>query len=213
LHYSSQKLLMQTLSENLKKSNNQIFITTHSHFVIEATDFKNIFVFNKNNNLGISRITNSKQFSESPSNILDEISNSLGLSKTELLNLKKLVVLVEGKRDKIFIETLCKRPDLKINLERTEFIIVRGQDKMDSYVKNDLITDFLELRVLMLLDNSPENIRRKERYQNDKKVEKKIRENIVDLILIEKIDILNYLDIDYVEKYCDLKKKFYRYTK
>jgi len=206
LHYSSQKLLMRTLCENLQKSNNQIFITTHSHFVVEETDFKDIFIFKKNNDLGISSITNSKKFKEDPSSILYELRNSLGLTKTELLSLSKVAVFVEGIRDKVLLETLCKRPDQNINLERIFFIIVQGQDKMDSYVKSDLITDLLELRIIMILDNSPENLKRKEMFQNDKKVNKKIRENIIDIIMLDKVDILNYLDLDTIEEYYGLNK-------
>jgi len=100
LHYSAQKKIMKMIKDNLEDSANQVFITTHSHFIIEDINFNDIYIFKKINNTGKTEISNLRNFKESPE-ILESLQSSLGLKKTDILNLIKLIVLVEGERDTV----------------------------------------------------------------------------------------------------------------
>ena len=204
MHVDAQRTIINKLKENLINSNSQVFITTHSESIIEDINFENIYIFYRDKNSGISKITNINQYSDN-SNILFELQRSLGLSKMQLLNYKKVAVLVEGKRDIVFIESLCKKPELKINLERILFIPVNGQENMDHYIKSDLIANFLGFKILVVLDNNEINEKRK----------KKLLKNtdVVDVILVNKQDILDFIDVGIVEEYYNIKRGTLKYDK
>lgn len=204
LHSSAQRDIMKILRDTLKSSANQIFITTHSHYIIKETDFKDMFVLKKNKELGISSISNCKQHKERLT-ILKDLQESLGLEKTDLLYIVNLIILVEGKRDKIFFEALSKRPDINLNLEKVKIVQVDGQDKMDYYVKSDLISEFLGIKLLIILDNNRKNLKRKRNLIKNKKIEES------NVIIIGKNDIMNYLDNRKVELHYGLNTDSLKY--
>lgn len=199
LHSSAQKMLIDKLKSALGKSNNQVFITTHSHFLMENVNFDDIFVFKKNKEINKSIISNTRQFGSSIE-ILNDLQNSLGIAKSDIFNILKLIIFVEGKRDKIFLESLAKRPEINLNLEKVKIIQVDGQDKMDYYVKSDLFNEFLDLELMVILDKNKKNEKRRKNLVYNKKIKP---ENI---ILIDEPDILDYLSNRDVEKYYNLKK-------
>ena len=199
LHYDAQIKVLEILKDNLNTSSTQVFVTTHSESIIEYIDFGNIYVFSKDKNTGLSSI----EFGSS--GILNAIQKSLGLSKRKILIYKKLAVLVEGKRDIVFFESLCKKAELRINFERILFVPVHGQEKMDYYVKNEIISDPIGLKKLVILDNNDTNRKRKKELLEN--------EDVIDVILIDKKDILDYIDIEIVEEYFGLKRNTLRYDK
>lgn len=202
LHYNAQKTIMKLIKENITNSENQVFVTTHSHFVIENSGYENIYVFRKNMGSNISEIDNILNFNKDVE-VLDKLQISLGLKKTDLLFLKKLIVIVEGKNDAAFIKGICRKPEYGINPEEILFINAEGQANINYYIG---LGDFLKIKVIVIFDNHPKNIETKNRILTNPYKSEELTESIMKLVVLDKPDILNYLDIRIVENYFNLPK-------
>ena len=202
LHYNAQKTIMKLIKEKLSNSDNQVFITTHSHFIIENSSYENIYLFKKSSDSDITEIDNILSFNKDIG-LLEKLQANLGLKKTDLLFLKKLIVIVEGQNDTAFIKGLCKRPEYGINPEEILFLNAEGQANINYYIG---LGDFLKIKVLVIFDNHPKNIETKNRILTNPYKSEELTESIMKIIILDKPDILNYLDLEIVEKYFSISK-------
>ena len=202
LHPGAQRNLMKFLKEKLGNANSQVFFTTHSIVILEEAGFDNYYVFKKNSRTKITRIDDFKD--KEKVKMFEAIQLSLGLKKGELLSLVNLIVFVEGERDQFILEALCERPDINYNLNKTRIHPVKGQSKMRFYVNTDLANKMLDLKILAILDENSDN------YSNKNIIIKECEFNLKeeDIIIIKKIDLLNYLDIETVKKVWKLTNDF-----
>ncbi len=199
LHIHAQKTIMKVLKDRLGKSNSQVFVTTHSHTIIEDTGLENLFVFKKNMETGKSIIKNLKQIGFfDREEILQETMNSIGAKNTDLLFFKKVIVLLEGEHDVAFIKGLCERQEIAIDTEKILFKHALGQANLQYYVG---LGEFLNLKTMVVYDKHHYNFKDKEKLQKNPYISDKLKENIVKIEVLDKNDILDYLDFSQVAKY------------
>lgn len=201
LHSNAQRKIMSVLKENLSKNNNQVFITTHSHFIIEKTDFKNIYVFTKDTEIGISNIDNILQLG-GETRTFNKLEKSLGVKTTDLLFLKKLIIITEGPHDEAFIRGICRNPQVNLNTEGLLFVPAKGQDNVNYFIG---LGSFLKIKVLIILDNNKDNrgMRKELIFPDDeqkKRRNKEISNSIHAVYVLREPDILNYLEAETVER-------------
>ena len=203
LHVDSQKKIMKLLDKTIHNPGNQIFISTHSHFIINYAELKNIFIFKKDIDSGKTTISNINQYLDEPK-ILDHLQESLGLQKTDILFLKKLIIIVEGKNDIAFIKGLCKNKKYDLDHEEILFVEAKGQPNIEYFVG---LGEFLGIMILIILDHNKENLVRKKRILSGKYKSRELKDSIIGVNILNQIDILNYLNPKQVEKYYRLPSK------
>jgi len=205
MHISAQKEIISLLKENLLEGSSQVFITTHSHTMIENIDLENIFVFHKDLASGITDIKNLRQINIfDREEILTEITSSLGISNMDLLFLKKAILLVEGAHDAAFIKGLCERPEFAIDTEKILFKITEGQANIFYYVG---LGEFLKLKTILIYDNHEFNHRDTKKIMGNPYISDSLKKEIFKIVVLEEQDILNYFDFEYVAKYKGIPKE------
>jgi len=148
MHINAQKEIISVLKENLLEGNSQAFITTHSHTMMEGMDLDNIYVFQKDLIAGTANIRNLKQVSIfNREELIGELISSLGIKNTDLLFLKKIILLLEGPHDVAFIKGLCKRPEISIDYEKILFKHTTGQASIFYYAG---LGEFLNLKTMII---------------------------------------------------------------
>lgn len=202
MHIKAQKQIINILRENLLKSDTQVFITTHSQKMIDENELENVYVFNKDILTGLSDIYNLKQiqvFAEE--DIFDKLRLSLGVRNTDLLFLKKLILITEGRNDIAFIKGLCKRNEFNIDTNQILFIEASGQANIKYYLG---LGDFLGIKTLVIYDQHDLNVKDKKRFIKNSFISEKLKEKIIKIIILNKSDILNYLDYKKVAEYLNI---------
>lgn len=99
LHFELQQRLSEYLQ--LKAKNAQVFITSHSTAFVEETHNKSVYLIKRK-----EEKENSIQLLDSES--LDEIISELGFNAQALL-IKKMLIFVEGKTDKVIVDTYLQK--------------------------------------------------------------------------------------------------------
>lgn len=205
MHINAQKEIISLLKESLAESDNQVFITTHSHTMIEGMDLKDVYVFRKDPLSGITDIKNLKQIGIfDGEEIEDALISSMGVSNTDLLFLKKVILLVEGEHDKAFIKGLCERPEIAIDTEKILFKHTIGQASIFYYAG---LGEFLNLKTIIFYDNHELNHKDKERLKNNPYISDMLKNNIFKIEVFDKPDILDYFDYEYVADYKHIPKE------
>lgn len=203
LHCNAQRMIMEIIKENLSKIYNQVFITTHSHYIIKGTDISDFYIFKKDKGNGISSIDNIKQQWDVDTKILHKLENSLGLEPIDMLSFKKLIVLVEGKHDIAFIKGLCNHPKVKVNPEEILFKEAEGQSNIDYFIG---LGATLKIKILIILDNNKRNLKKKKEILDESDYKnKEVLNSILCVNVLREADILNYLDLEQVEKHFNKK--------
>ncbi|HDR7806284.1 TPA: AAA family ATPase, partial [Bacillus cereus] len=99
LHFELQQRLSEYLQ--LKAKDAQVFITSHSTAFVEETHDKSVYLIKRT-----EEKENSIQLLDSES--LDEIISELGFNAQALL-IKKMLIFVEGKTDKVIVDTYLQK--------------------------------------------------------------------------------------------------------
>lgn len=116
-HPEHQKLLINNFIELSKTENSQVILTTHSSHIAQLLPPESLRFIKKLNN--VSTVQSGKD----NDNILFEIVDSLGILPT----FTKLIICVEGERDRIFLLNINKNiPELKeiVDLSRESISII-----------------------------------------------------------------------------------------
>lgn len=131
LHFELQQRLSEYLQ--LKAKNAQVFITSHSTAFVEETHNKSVYLIKR-----IEEKENSIQLLDSES--LDEIISELGFNAQALL-IKKMLIFVEGKTDKVIVDTYLQKfhPHM---LSKIGCIDMKGETKYKYFANAEALEIF-----------------------------------------------------------------------
>ena len=205
MHINAQKEIIAVLKENMLDSDSQVFITSHSHTMIEEIDLEDIYVFKKDVGTGLTNINNLKQIGIfNRDEIINDMILSLGVKNTDLLFLKKVILLLEGPSDVAFIKGLCERPENAIDTEKILFKHTIGQASIFYYPG---LGEFLNLKTMIIYDNHGLNYIDSERLKNNPYINDQLKRNSFKIEMPEKSDILDYFDFEYIAEYKKIPKE------
>ncbi|MFE9080937.1 ATP-dependent nuclease [Bacillus mobilis] len=131
LHFELQQRLSEYLQ--LKAKNAQVFITSHSTAFVEETHNKSVYLIKRK-----EEKENSIQLLDSES--LDEIISELGFNAQALL-IKKMLIFVEGKTDKVIVDTYLQKfhPHM---LSKIGCIDMKGETKYKYFANAEALEIF-----------------------------------------------------------------------
>ena len=132
-----QKNLYRKLIEESK--NNQVIITTHSHFFININELDNTYLFEGTKELKeyqrkkgeLFYKLNTEIFRGSPFEILQKIKENFGISKNDSWEIMPYNILVEGQEDKDILTNLMKKFDISV----PNILVAGGVTKYSGFIQ------------------------------------------------------------------------------
>lgn len=179
LHPSLQRKMINSLLEISNK--NQIILTTHSPIIVGKIDQKNVICVSKNN--GITTFFNHSA---------EVIIKDLGIQVSDILN-KGAVIFVEGKDDRILVESIINKITGVPNFAQNQIDIIEtnGFDKMDFYANASILhKDTVKTPYWVIVDSDGEKIE-----DRKKKLIEKGKQNGVHLVE-DRFKVLNEYAIE-----------------
>jgi predicted ATPase len=144
LHRRAERHLARGLSRIATELDIKVCIASHSPSFLTITDADLIHVQLDEN--GRTRLSPLESFDHSG---LDLLSKDLGISKADVLQFIKTIVLVEGQHDKAVIESWC--PELR---EYGVYVIpIGGVDSLKQVKDFDFIFKFTDSKIVALVDS------------------------------------------------------------
>ncbi|MFB6804667.1 ATP-dependent endonuclease [Peribacillus butanolivorans] len=158
LHFELQQKLSEYL--HLKKEVAQLFITSHSTAFVEDANEKSVYLIRKNQD-----IESDIQLLDSES--LNDVVTELGYN-VQVLLIKKMLVFVEGKTDKVIIETYLRNfhPDIA---SKIGCIDMKGETKYKYFANAESLKIFHNsgMKTFFILDSDYKTTEDKQKKINN----------------------------------------------
>ena len=150
LHPKLQQQLAKDLEKTVQEGNTDIVIATHSlDFLNFRSNFASFFSMKRNED-GTTRL---KKITPAEITKVDDIAETMGVSRGHLLQLISCFLFVEGEHDRIFLE--CLYGDI-LSQYRIMIISLSGASNMGAILDARILKNLTSASVCLLLDKTNE---------------------------------------------------------